>query len=53
VPVGLNPAAVNGDRDTVRQALLLDPFPQNRDSVTLVPKLVDGFYRIHRQFLPG
>jgi alpha-galactosidase/6-phospho-beta-glucosidase family protein len=46
-------AAVTGDRDKARQALLLDPFLQNRDIVTLVPELVEGIFRINRQYLPA
>ena len=46
-------AAVNGDRGKARQALLLDPFLQNRDIVALVPELVDGIFRINRAYLPA
>jgi alpha-galactosidase len=46
-------AAVNGDKGTARQALLLDPFLQNRDVLELVPKLVDGIFRINRSYLPA
>lgn len=46
-------AAVNGDRGKARQALLLDPFLQNRDIVALVPELVDGIFEINRSYLPA
>jgi alpha-galactosidase/6-phospho-beta-glucosidase family protein len=45
-------AAVNGDMVKARQALLLDPFLQNRDVLKLVPELVEGIFRINRPFLP-
>jgi len=46
-------AAVNGDKGKARQALLLDPFLQNRDIVTLIPELVDGIFNINRSYLPA
>jgi len=46
-------AAVNGDKGKARQALLLDPFLQNRDIVTLIPELVDGIFAINRSYLPA
>jgi alpha-galactosidase/6-phospho-beta-glucosidase family protein len=45
-------AAVSGDRDKAKQALLLDPFLQNRDVLRLVPELVEGLFRINRAYLP-
>ncbi len=46
-------AAVTGDMAKARQALLLDPFLQNRDILKLVPELVEGIFRINRPFLPA
>jgi alpha-galactosidase/6-phospho-beta-glucosidase family protein len=46
-------AAVSGDRGKARQALLLDPFLQNRDILALVPELVDGIFHINRSYLPA
>lgn len=45
-------AAVTGDKGKARQALLLDPFLQNRDILKLVPELVEGLFEINRAFLP-
>ncbi len=44
-------AAATGDKAKARQALLLDPFLQNRDVVHLVPELVDGLFRINEPYL--
>jgi alpha-galactosidase/6-phospho-beta-glucosidase family protein len=45
-------AAVTGDMGKARQALLLDPFLQNRDILKLVPELVEEIFRINRRYLP-
>ncbi len=44
-------AAVDGDMGKARQALLLDPFLQNRDVLAVVPDLVEGFFRINRPYM--
>jgi alpha-galactosidase len=46
-------AAVTADRGKARQALLLDPFLQNRDVLALVPVLVEGLFEINRSYLPA
>lgn len=45
-------AAVTGDKAKARQALLLDPFLQNRDVVAVIPELVEGLFAINRSYLP-
>ncbi len=44
-------AAVTGDMGKARQALLLDPFLQNRDILAVIPSLVEGLFRINRPFM--
>jgi len=44
-------AAVTADIDKARQALLLDPFLQNRDAIGVIPRLVEGLFRINRPYM--